>query len=328
MKTLRNILIVVVAIVLASTYSCQNKKTKKELTKVTVAHWGHSKILIYLPLYVAMDAGIFEKNGLDIQIKYSGNDDQVYATVLSGDAQFGVGDPAFTVIAGERGGNGKIIATLVGGLANWGVAKPGKFKEITDYKELEDLRISSFPSPSTTFTILTEIIKQNNLQNTKIVETPFGNELALLQRDEVDLAIMLEPNASIAVSQGNEVVFDLARLYGPYLLTGVTSSDDYINKNPDIVKKFYNSIDDAIKYCHTNIDSTITIAERNFPDVDSTVIINAVNRMINDNVIPMSAKIDSVAFQNLINTRIVAGDINKSDDSFDFIFHQIKKKNK
>ena len=306
-------------------FSCANQKKENGLKKVTVAHWGHSKILIYLPLYVAMDGGFFKKNGLEVSIKYSGNDDQVYATVLSGSAEFGVGDPAFTVIAGERGGNGKIIATLVGGLANWGVAKPGKFNKITDYKELEGLRISSFPSPSTTFTILTEIIKQNNLQNTKIVETPFGNELALLQRDEVDLAIMLEPNTSVAVSQGNKVVFDLAKLYGPYLLTGVTSSDDYIYKNPDIVKKFYNSIDDAIKYCHTNIDSTITIAERNFPDVDSTVIINAVNRMINDNVIPMSAKIDSVAFKNLINTRIVAGDIKKDSSYTEYIYKKNSK---
>lgn len=328
MKTIKKIFIVVVAIVLASTFSCQNKKTQKELTKVTVAHWGHSKILIYLPLYVAIDAGIFEKNGLDVQIKYSGNDDQVFATVLSGDAQFGVGDPAFTVIAGERGGNGKIIATLVGGLANWGVANSGKFNDIIDYKELEGLKISSFPSPSTTFTILTEIIKQNNLQNTKIVETPFGNELALLQRNEVDLAIMLEPNASIATSQGNKVVFNLAKLYGPYLLTGVTSSDDYINNNPDVVNKFYNSIDDAINYCHTKIDSTIAIAQKNFPDVDSIVIINAVNRMLNDNVIPISAGIDSIAFKNLINTRIVAGDIKNSGNPFKFIYHPIKKKNK
>jgi NitT/TauT family transport system substrate-binding protein len=115
MKTLKLITgILLVFALIAVTFSCTNQKKEKELKKVTVAHWGHSKILIYLPLYVAIDGGFFEKNGLDVRIKYSGNDDQVYATVLSGDAQFGVGDPAFTVVAGERGGKGKIIATLVG----------------------------------------------------------------------------------------------------------------------------------------------------------------------------------------------------------------------
>ena len=152
-------------------FSCANQKKENGLKKVTVAHWGHSKILIYLPLYVAMDGGFFKKNGLEVNIKYSGNDDQVYATVLSGSAQFGVGDPAFTVIAGERGGKGKIIATLVGRLANWGVAKKGKFiNNITNYSELTGLRISSFPFPSTTYTVLKEIIKQNNLSNVKIIE--------------------------------------------------------------------------------------------------------------------------------------------------------------
>ncbi|MCH8157772.1 MAG: ABC transporter substrate-binding protein, partial [Nitrospinae bacterium] len=75
---------------------------------------------------VAMDAGFFKEEGLNVRLKYSGNDDQVFATVLSGDAQFGVGDPAFTVIAREKGGEGKVIATLVGGLANWGVAQKGR----------------------------------------------------------------------------------------------------------------------------------------------------------------------------------------------------------
>lgn len=297
--------------VLISTCNYQKKNKKTVLTEVTVAHWGHSKILIYLPLYVAIDGGFFEKNGLKINIKYSGNDDQVYATVLSDDAQFGVGDPAFTVIAGERGGKGKIIAALVGGLANWGVAKPNRFDSTLNYKDLEGLKISSFPSPSTTYTILNEIIKNNNLKKTKIIETPFGNELALLQRGEVDLAIMLEPNASVAENQGNVVVFNLANLYGAFLLTGVTCSNKYIFENEEIVKKFYNSIDEAIKFCHTNQDSTIKIAQKNFPDIDPQVIINSCKRMILDNTIPTSAKIDSTEFNKLIMTRIKVGDINE-----------------
>lgn len=306
-------------------FSCANQKKENGLKKVTVAHWGHSKILIYLPLYVAMDGGFFKKNGLEVNIKYSGNDDQVYATVLSGSAQFGVGDPAFTVIAGERGGKGKIIATLVGRLANWGVAKKGKFiNNITNYSELTGLRISSFPFPSTTYTVLKEIIKQNNLSNVKIIQTPFGNELALLQRGDVDLAMMLEPNASIAVSQGNVVVFDLAKLFGPYLLTGVTCSDKFINENPKTVNKFYTAIDEAIKFSHSNPDSTIKIAQMNFPDVKKNIIKNAVNRMVADKVIPESAKIDSVAFQNLIKTRIIAGDISSKTNPMKYIWNKKK----
>jgi len=311
----------VLIVLLAGTYSCKNQKKSKELTKITVAHWGHSKILIYLPLYVAIDGGFFEKHGLDVSLRYSGNDDQVYATVLSGSAQFGVGDPAFTVIAGERGGRGKIIATLVGGLANWGVARKGVLDEITDFADLEGLRISSFPKPSTTFTILTEIIKENNLEKTRIVQTPFGNELALLQRGEVDLAIMLEPNASVAENQGNYVVWNLANQYGPYLLTGVTSSDDFINSNPDIVQQFYNAIEDAIAFCHNELDSTIIIAQKSFPDIDIQVIENAVKRMVRDRVIPLTAAIDSKAFKRLINTRIIAGDIENNDNHFNYIWN-------
>jgi ABC-type nitrate/sulfonate/bicarbonate transport system substrate-binding protein len=131
---------------------------------------------------------------------------------------------------------------------------------------------------------------------------------------------MLEPNASIAVSQDNIVVFDLAKLYGPYLLTGVTCSDKFINKNQETANKFYTAIDEAIKFCHSAPDSTIKIAQMNFPDVENDVIVNAVNRMVSDKVIPESAEIDSIAFKKLLNTRIIAGDIKSVQNPYKYIY--------
>ena len=74
-------------------------------TKITIAQWGQEKYLIYLPVYIAQDKGFFKEQGLDVSIVFSGNDDQVFATVARGDAQFGVGDPIFTAISRNRGAN-------------------------------------------------------------------------------------------------------------------------------------------------------------------------------------------------------------------------------
>src|SRR3984957_8398783 len=81
--------------------------------KVTIAQFGKERFLLYLPLYVAMEEGIFAKHGLDVDLKFAGNDDQIFATVISGQAQFGIGDPVFTAISHDKGGPGKVIAMVI-----------------------------------------------------------------------------------------------------------------------------------------------------------------------------------------------------------------------
>ncbi len=81
--------------------------------KVTIAQFGKEKFLLYLPLYVAMEEGIFRGRGIHVELLFAGNDDQVFASVVSGEASFGVGDPVFAAIARERGGPGKIVGLLV-----------------------------------------------------------------------------------------------------------------------------------------------------------------------------------------------------------------------
>ena len=77
-------------------------EVKKE--KVVISQFGKEKFLLYLPLYIAMEDGLFAKRGLDIDLRFVGNDDQIFATVISGDAMFGVGDPVFAAISREKGG--------------------------------------------------------------------------------------------------------------------------------------------------------------------------------------------------------------------------------
>ena len=44
--------------------------------------------LLYIGLYVAKDAGFFEKQGLDVRIETGGGDSQAFSALTSGSAQF------------------------------------------------------------------------------------------------------------------------------------------------------------------------------------------------------------------------------------------------
>jgi NitT/TauT family transport system substrate-binding protein len=67
----------------------------------------------YINLYVGMHAGIFKKNGLDMQVSAAGGDTQTFAAVLGGSADFAIGDATMAEISRENGGPGAVVGTVV-----------------------------------------------------------------------------------------------------------------------------------------------------------------------------------------------------------------------
>ena len=162
-----------------------------DMDKVTIAQFGQERFLLYLPLYVAMEEGIFAANNIDVKLKFAGNDDQIFAALVSGDADFGMGDPVFTAIAQEKGFPAKTVAMMITSLGLSGYTNNPDIPEIKQAADLAGLRVGSFPEPSTTYTLLNEMIRNNpdTLKDTKIVEAPFGAQAALIEAGKADIAV-------------------------------------------------------------------------------------------------------------------------------------------
>jgi NitT/TauT family transport system substrate-binding protein len=314
-------------LILSGCSSCNQKPVTTEATKVTVAQWGQEKYLIYLPFYIAQEKGFFKDEGLDITVKFSGNDDQVFATVLKGEAQFGIGDPVFTAISREKGAKGKVIASIVDGVSIWGVTNKDNIKPIEKPDDLAGLKVGTFPDPSTNYALMKKTILKGSdtLKNTKIVQAPIGSQLALLENGSADIAMELEPGASIAESKGYKVVYSSPKFYGPFAFTGLTTTEDYINANKETVQKFVNAMEKALQYCRQDEAGTIEIAAKLFPDLDRTVVANAVKRMVADKTIPVNAIVSDEAWQKAMQVRVDIGDLKEikpTSDAVDNSFAQ------
>ncbi len=279
------------------------------LKPVTLAHWGHEKVFIYLPLYVAIDEGFVGGEGLDLKILYSGNDDQVFAAVVSGNAQFGVADPVFAAIARERGGDGKVIATLVGRVSNWGVARNASIPNIDDPRKLDGLRVSSFPAPSTAYSILADLKNTNRLKAMKIIELAPGTEIAAMERGDVDIALTGEPAVSLAESHGYPVVLSLASYYGPFTFSGITTTDQVLANYSNEAQALVTAIQRALTHIRTNPERAVMVASKNFPNLKPDVIRSAIGRMVKDASIPPDARIDLTAWRRMMEMRKTIGDL-------------------
>jgi len=279
-----------------------------------------------LPFYVAQEKGFFNEEGIVINLKFSGNDDQVFASVINRSAAFGIGDPMFTAISREKKQNGKVVASLVDGVAIWGVTNKA-IKTIIKPSDLAGLRIGTFPEPSTNYALIRKTILSNGsiLKKTSIIQAAIGAQLPLLEKNAADIAMDLEPGTSIAESKGYKVVYSSAKFYGPFAFTGLTTTEDYIRSNPETVQKIVNGIEKALYYIHTEDEGTIDVAKKLFPDVDVNVLRTAIHRMIAEKTIPEHALVSDEGWQKAMRVRVEIGDLNKMHPTADAVDNSFAK---
>ena len=271
-----------------------------------------------MPLYIAQAKGFFQDEGLDLSIVNTGGDDKSVAAVISGAADFGVGDPTFAAIAGLQGQNIKVVAGIVNGVPFWGVTKSPKVPEITSPSGLRGFSVATFPSPSTAFTLQSEMYRAGGLEP-NIRQAQFGTLLPLLDTGTADIVLELEPNVSTAVAQGARVVYSLAQAYGDFAITGVTVSQKTIDERRHIVEKLVRAIDRAEKFAHEKSDEAISIAKLRFPSISPAIAEQAMKRMLDGKTYPRNAVISAEAWRKAIKLRVEAGDIPDSERAVPFL---------
>ena len=303
-------------VVILSIVSCgkqvedmQKDPSSKPLKEITIAQFGH--VFLYLPLYVANQKGFFEAEGLKVNLVSTGGDEKTFAAVVSKSAQFGVADPAFVAIAAERGQKGKVIASLVNGVTFWGITFDKNIKEISSPNELTGKKIAVYTAPSTNYAVMQDVLKNSsgNHIDAKVVQGSFGSLVAMLKGGHADIAMELEPIVSIAVAQGAKVVYSLVDVYGDFSFTGITATDEYINSNPQTVQAVVNAIHHAVSYVHSDFNGALDIASKEFPSIERSILRKALQRLLDDNVIPESVVLKESAWKNTIKLRKDIGDL-------------------
>jgi len=309
--------LILLAFAIFTIHACQSgcKSTDKpqQLTKVTVAQFGD--VFLYMPVYLANEKGYFKEEGLDVQISSTGGDDKTFAAVISGNAQFGVADPTFVAIAKEKGQSGKVIASVVNGVPFWGVTNRQDLVPFTNDSQLKGLKVATFPSPSTAYTLQFDMFEDAGLQP-NIRQAAFGALLPLLEAKEVDIALEIEPNVSTATQKGAKILYSMAERYGDFAITGITVSETMVKEKPEIIQKFVNALQKAERFGHTYPDSVAIYAQRHFPNLEASVLREASLRMINAKTFPQSVMISPDAWRKACALRHEVGDIKSMETAF------------
>lgn len=273
---------------------------------MTLCQWGQA--LIYLPLYIAQDKGFFSDEGLDVTITNGGGDDLTWAAVTSGNAQFGVADPTMVAVQAEQGGvPGKVIGNIVGKVAFWAVTFDPAVKAIESPADFQGSTVACFKFPNTAHALALKTFEKGKLKvgrDVKMVPVNYEAVLAQLQAKEANIAMVLEPAASLAVSQGARIVYSYPKDWGNFAFTGLTTTQRYIDEHPKTVQAMVSALQRAMVFAHTNYEGAVEVAQKAFPSLEKGVIKMAVSRMLNEGTLPRSISVSSDAWQSALKVCI------------------------
>ena len=272
--------------------------------------------LLYLPLYVAMDDGFFEKEGLNVTKESAGSGPTALNSVISGSADFSLHGPEWTAIAFEKGAPVKTVANVVNGAAVWILANPD-----FDYKgpkSFADQTVVAGMMPTTSTSLFLKLLAENDVSKDSVTLTQvqIGAEPAPFIGGQAPLAVMYEPGVDQAVAQGKKVVLSFPKEYGPYAFSTIMARTDV---DPDKAQKFVSGLQKALAVIRESPEAAVKVAMTEFPNLDPKVVEAAVKRMIDDGVYAPSVDITDEAMTTSLGVQIALGNLASQPDFGKFI---------
>lgn len=267
----------------------------------------------YINLYVGQHAGIFEKNGIKLNLSAAGGDTQAFAAVLGKSAPFAIGDATMVQMSREAGGPGIVVGTVVQRAHYFGVSK--NLDVLTDPKQFKGLTVVTSPEPNTNFSVTKKLLLDNGLEpqvDTKILEVSPGTEIGAMLAGQADIAVAYQPSVSSAESQGAKVVFDFASYVGPFCNTGIMVLPEYAEANPDIVQALVTSFEEAGRLVYADPAYAKKVARMEFPDLDGDIVDKAIDAQIKYQIPAATVVTQSDGWNKLMEMQKFLGNVKYS----------------
>jgi len=207
------------------------------------------------PFWITKEAGLFEKNGLDVTMIYVDGGSKATQALMSGDmpiAQVGGNAP---VVARLRGADVTLIAGLLNVLAYSMVVSP-EIKKPEDLKG-KKLSVSRFGSNSDYAT--RKILLKWGLKpdvDVAVLQIPGGQpaRMAAIQSKVVQGMVAQPPVTNLARKLNLNIIAEPEDFGGAYPTTPVASRLSYIKDKRDTVRKFTRALLEGIHLYKTNKD--------------------------------------------------------------------------
>ena len=236
----------------AAFFVCTASARAQELKRIKIGYPAISYNQIHI--WVAKDAGLFRKHGLDAEIIFFRGGQMATQALVAGDppiVNIGTG-----VQAGLQGHDVVLIASSENAYNYSVVARPGT----TRIEQLKGKRlgVSGFGSASHNASLI--LLKKFNLDPNKdvalVVAGPTSDRLSAVDAGRIDATVLTPSELPRSRKQGLVEVYDMIDLGIEVQGNGFATSRSFIKSQRDTVMSALKGYVEAIHYIHRNRDET------------------------------------------------------------------------
>jgi NitT/TauT family transport system substrate-binding protein len=224
------------------------------------------------PIWVAKEARLFEKHGLDLNLVYISGGPRSIMSLLGGSIQFvnHSGMPALE--AYQRGADTALIASPMNQLEHSLVVQ----KNITSTEQLRGKILGMSTAASLTDILLREGLRLNGISEKDVTIIPVGDlaaRLSGLQTGRVHGVIIAGIQTLTATKMGFRQLIDFSKLPIEISGSGILVRRAYVNKNPDTTRKFLRGWIEGIYLLKAKPDFSLGVLKK-YVAIQDTEVLN------------------------------------------------------
>ncbi len=288
MKKRFTALLLVALMLSAAVCACASKEegaaeeNLPEKTKVVLNEVAHS--IFYAPMYVAIEEGYFQEEGIDLELVTGFGADKTMTAVLSDSADIGFMGSEASIYTYNEGATDHVVnfAQLTQRAGNFLVAR----QEMPDFtwEDLKGTDVLGGRKGGMPQMVFEYILKQNGIAPAKDVaidqSIDFGSTAAAFAEGQADFTVEFEPGATSLEQEGKGyVVASLGTDSGYVPYTAFSAKQSYLDENPDVIQGFTNALQKGMDFVQAHTPEEIAaVIEPQFKETDLDTITTIVSR--------------------------------------------------
>jgi NitT/TauT family transport system substrate-binding protein len=190
-----------------------------------------------LPHWITYDAGLYDREGLDVTMDYVASSTVLAPALLSGEIGMAYAGQEVAIASGVQGGDMVIVGGGIDKPLFWLTTQPG----IRGVDELRAKRIGVTRFGASSDTVLRFYLGTVGLQpdrDVTILQMGGNPEMVGgLQSGAIDAAILSPPSVFQAQQNGATILADMGDLDYPFYQDAVTTTRRFLAERPEVVKR-------------------------------------------------------------------------------------------
>ena len=284
-------------------------------TKVVLNEVAHS--IFYAPMYVAIEKGYFEEEGIDLTLVTGFGADKTMTAVLTGEADIGFMGSESTIYTYAGGTEDYVVnfAQLTQRAGNFLVSRTPIENFTWDMLKGEDVlggRAGGMPEMVFEYILAKNGVSPSEVKIDQSID--FGSTAAAFSGGQGSFTVEFEPHATALEQKGEGyIVASLGEASGYVPYTSFSAKKSYLEKNKDTVQAFTNALQKGMDFVkeHTSEEIAQVIAPQ-FPETDLNTLTTIVERYHAQDTWKENLIFEESSFQLLQNILKDSGVLEKS----------------